>query len=37
MAYGNLQIEHIQDAGHNVHHDQPEQLAQVIEAFLMRG
>jgi len=34
MAYENLSIEHIEDAGHNVHHDQPEQLAQVIERFL---
>lgn len=33
-AYQDLRIEHIEDAGHNVHHDQPEQLAAVIEAFL---
>ena len=36
MAYEHLSIEHIEDAGHNVHHDQPEQLAQVIERFLGR-
>ena len=33
-AYTDLQIEHVDDAGHNVHHDQPEQLARLIEAFL---
>jgi pimeloyl-ACP methyl ester carboxylesterase len=27
-------IERIEDAGHNIHHDQPEALAAVIEAFL---
>jgi len=27
-------VERIEDAGHNVHHDQPEQLARVIEAFV---
>jgi pimeloyl-ACP methyl ester carboxylesterase len=36
-AYQDLQIEHIDDSGHNVHHDQPEALARVIEAFLRRG
>jgi pimeloyl-ACP methyl ester carboxylesterase len=36
-AYQDLRIEHIEDAGHNVHHDQPEQLARVIEDFLQRG
>ncbi len=35
-AYEILQIEHIDDAGHNVHHDQPERLAEVIERFLSR-
>lgn len=33
-AIADLRIERIEDAGHNVHHDQPERLAQVIEAFL---
>lgn len=33
-AYQDLQIEHVDDAGHNVHHDQPERLAAVIEGFL---
>lgn len=33
-AYQDLQIEHIDDAGHNVHHDQPGLLAQRIEDFL---
>lgn len=35
-AYQDLSVRHIEDAGHNVHHDQPEQLARVIEAFLSR-
>ncbi|MCC6533413.1 MAG: alpha/beta hydrolase [Burkholderiales bacterium] len=33
-AIDDLRIERIEDAGHNVHHDQPERLAQVIESFL---
>ncbi len=33
-AYQDLQIRHIEDAGHNVHHDQPEALAGLLEAFL---
>jgi pimeloyl-ACP methyl ester carboxylesterase len=33
-AYGDLRIEHIDDAGHNVHHDQPEKLAEAIERFM---
>ena len=33
-AYTDLQIEHVDDAGHNVHHDQPEPLARLIEAFM---
>ena len=33
-AYGDLHIEHVEDAGHNVHHDQPEQLARIVEAFM---
>ncbi|GAA4416818.1 alpha/beta fold hydrolase [Quisquiliibacterium transsilvanicum] len=35
-AYADLQVEHVDDSGHNIHHDQPERLAAVIEAF-MRG
>lgn len=34
MAYEDLRIEHIENAGHNVHHDQPEALAELIETFL---
>ena len=30
-------IERIADAGHNIHHDQPEALAKVIEPFLLDG
>jgi len=33
-AYQDLRIEHVDDAGHNVHHDQPERLADLIEAFM---
>ncbi|MCA3180377.1 MAG: alpha/beta hydrolase [Burkholderiaceae bacterium] len=33
-AYADLRIEHVEDAGHNVHHDQPERLARLIEAFM---
>ena len=33
-AIGDLAIERIEGAGHNVHHDQPEQLAAAIERFL---
>jgi pimeloyl-ACP methyl ester carboxylesterase len=33
-AYQDLRIEHVDDAGHNVHHDQPERLAALIEAFM---
>ncbi len=30
-------VERIADAGHNIHHDQPEALAKVIEPFLLDG
>ena len=30
----NAQVARIEDAGHMLHHDQPEQLAKMIEAFL---
>ena len=33
-AIQDLQVTRIDDAGHNIHHDQPEQLAQVIEQFM---
>jgi pimeloyl-ACP methyl ester carboxylesterase len=36
-AYADLRVEHVEDAGHNVHHDQPEQLARLIEDFMRRG
>ncbi len=36
MAYQDLRIEHVADAGHNVHHDQPEALAALIEDFFRR-
>jgi len=36
-AYANLQIEHVEDAGHNIHHDQPERLAALVEAFMQAG
>lgn len=36
MAYQDLRIEHIDDCGHNVHHDQPERLAALIEDFMAR-
>ena len=34
-AFGNLRHETIKDAGHMLHHDQPEQLARLIEDFLV--
>ena len=33
-AIENLSIERVEDAGHNIHHDQPERLAALIERFL---
>ena len=33
----NVRIERIEDAGHMMHHDQPELLARLIEAFLASG
>lgn len=33
-AYQDLRIEHVEDSGHNIHHDQPEKLAALIEAFM---
>jgi pimeloyl-ACP methyl ester carboxylesterase len=36
-VYEDLAIEHVEDAGHNVHHDQPERLARIVEDFMARG
>lgn len=33
-AYERLAIEHVEGAGHNVHHDRPERLAALVEAFV---
>src|SRR5277367_1350493 len=33
-AFARLTIRHIEDAGHNVHHDRPDSLAALIENFL---
>ena len=33
-AFANLKFVTIHDAGHMLHHDQPEAVASVIEAFL---
>jgi pimeloyl-ACP methyl ester carboxylesterase len=33
-AYADLRIAHVPEAGHNIHHDQPERLAALIEDFL---
>ncbi|MGH8742312.1 MAG: alpha/beta fold hydrolase, partial [Burkholderiales bacterium] len=33
-AFRNLRYESIADAGHMLHHDQPEALARLLEAFL---
>jgi pimeloyl-ACP methyl ester carboxylesterase len=34
-AFRNLQYHTVKDAGHMLHHDQPEQVARLIEAFLV--
>lgn len=36
-AYASLRYETVQEAGHMLHHDQPEQVAKLIEAFLAEG
>jgi pimeloyl-ACP methyl ester carboxylesterase len=36
-AFRDLRYATVRDAGHMLHHDQPEQLAHLIEAFLTRG
>ncbi len=33
-CFSDIRVEMLEDAGHNMHHDQPECLAQLIEAFL---
>lgn len=33
-CFADIRVEMLEDAGHNMHHDQPERLAQLIEAFL---
>lgn len=35
-SFSNVQIHTVADAGHNVHHDQPEIVAGLLEAFLKR-
>jgi pimeloyl-ACP methyl ester carboxylesterase len=34
-CYRDLQIETVDDSGHNIHHDQPERLAELIERFML--
>jgi len=34
-AFGNLEHQTVPDAGHMLHHDQPEEVARLIEAFLL--
>jgi pimeloyl-ACP methyl ester carboxylesterase len=34
-AFGNLTYRCIEDAGHMLHHDQPEKVALLIEQFLV--
>ena len=36
-CFADLQVVTIADAGHNLQHDQPEQVAAALEAFLSRG
>ncbi len=36
-AFRNLRYATVPDAGHMLHHDQPEQVAHLIEAFLQQG
>jgi pimeloyl-ACP methyl ester carboxylesterase len=35
-SFSNVQVVTIADSGHNVQHDQPEQIAAALEAFLVR-
>jgi pimeloyl-ACP methyl ester carboxylesterase len=34
QTFSNLKYETVKDAGHMLHHDQPEEVARLIEAFL---
>jgi len=36
-CYKDLQIETVEDSGHNIHQDQPEQLAALVERFMLQG
>ena len=36
-CYRDLQIEVVEGAGHNIHHDQPEALARLVERFMLQG
>ena len=36
-AFGNMQVETIADCGHNLQHDQPARVAEVLERFLTRS
>ena len=36
-AVSDLRLGHVEDAGHMLHHDQPEKVATLIEAFLRSG
>jgi pimeloyl-ACP methyl ester carboxylesterase len=35
-AIESLEVVRVEDAGHNIHHDQPEELAAIVEAFMGR-
>jgi pimeloyl-ACP methyl ester carboxylesterase len=35
-AIDDLEVMRVDDAGHNIHHDQPEQLAAIVEEFMTR-
>jgi len=36
-CYSNLTVERFEQAGHNVHHEEPERLAELCEAFLLKN
>ena len=36
-CYRSLEIERFEEAGHNIHHEEPERLAEVCEAFLLKN
>jgi pimeloyl-ACP methyl ester carboxylesterase len=35
-SFSNVRVKTITDAGHNIQHDQPEQVAVALEEFLLR-